>query len=102
MGHGPPSLMGISFCHGFGNNQARQVKNSTSKNRFNQIYGAQLIRLNTAGQLGVGERCINADSQGVKLVVCRLGTVDGPWEYEEVRVLLVNAIAQLISCQCLY
>lgn len=63
MGHGPPSLMGISYCHGFGNNQ--------------------LLRLNTAGQLGVGERCINADSQGVKLVVCRLGTVDGPWQYDE-------------------
>ena len=44
----------------------------------------QLFRLNTAGQLGVGERCVNADSQGVKLVVCRLGSVDGPWEYDEV------------------
>lgn len=63
MGHGPPSLMGISYCHGFGNNQ--------------------LFRLNAAGQLGVGERCVNADSQGVKLVVCRLGTVDGPWQYDE-------------------
>ncbi len=45
---------------------------------------AQLFRLNAAGQLGVGERCVNADSQGVKLVVCRLGTVDGPWQYDEV------------------
>jgi len=63
MGHGPPSLMGISHCHGHGNNQ--------------------LLRLNSAGQLGVGERCVNADSQGVKLAVCRLGTVDGPWEYDE-------------------
>jgi len=44
-----------------------------------------LFRLNSAGQLGVGERCVNADSQGVKLVVCRLGTVDGPWEYDEVK-----------------
>ena len=42
------------------------------------------MRLNSAGQLGVGERCVNADNQGVKLVVCRLGTVDGPWEYDEV------------------
>jgi len=63
MGHGPPSLMGMSYCHGFGNNQ--------------------LLRLNAAGQLGVGERCVNADTQGVKLVVCRLGTVDGPWQYDE-------------------
>lgn len=63
MGHGPPTLMGMSHCHGFGNNQ--------------------LIRLNAKGQLGVGERCINADTQGVKLVFCKLGTVDGPWEYDE-------------------
>ena len=44
-----------------------------------------MFRLNTAGQLGVGERCVNADNQGVKLVVCRLGSVDGPWQYDEVR-----------------
>lgn len=35
--------------------------------------------------MGVGERCVNADSQGVKLVVCRLGSVEGPWEYDEVQ-----------------
>lgn len=46
----------------------------------------QLIRLNAKGQLGVGERCISADSQGVKFVFCRLGTVDGPWQYDEVNV----------------
>ena len=34
----------------------------------------------------MGERCVNADSQGVKLVVCRLGSVDGPWEYDEVNL----------------
>lgn len=44
----------------------------------------QLMRLNAKGQLGVGERCIEADAQGIKLVFCRLGTVDGPWEYDEV------------------
>jgi len=44
------------------------------------------MRLNAAGQLGVGERCIDADSQGVKLIVCRLGTVDGPWLYDEVTI----------------
>ncbi|KAK3917688.1 N-acetylgalactosaminyltransferase 7 [Frankliniella fusca] len=63
MGHGPPSMMGLSHCHGGGNNQ--------------------LIRLNAKGQLGVGERCIDADSSGVKLIFCRLGTVDGPWQYDE-------------------
>lgn len=63
LGHSPPSLMAIQHCHGFGNNQ--------------------LIRLNAKGQLGVGERCIEADRQGIKLTFCRLGTVDGPWIYDE-------------------
>lgn len=63
LGYGPPSLMAIQHCHGFGNNQ--------------------LIRLNAKGQLGVGERCIEGDSQGIKLSFCRLGTVDGPWLYDE-------------------
>lgn len=63
LGHGPPSLMAIQHCHGFGNNQ--------------------LMRLNSLGQLGVGERCIEADGQGIKLAFCRLGTVDGPWLYDE-------------------
>lgn len=47
----------------------------------------QLFRLNTKGQLGVGERCIAADRQNVKLVVCPLGTVDGPWQYESVSII---------------
>ncbi|XP_073833113.1 N-acetylgalactosaminyltransferase 7 [Musca autumnalis] len=63
MGHQPPAIMGLSHCHGGGNNQ--------------------LIRLNAAGQLGVGERCVEADRQGIKLAVCRLGTTDGPWSYDE-------------------
>lgn len=44
LGHSPPAMMAIQHCHGFGNNQ--------------------LMRLNAKGQLGVGERCIEADSQG--------------------------------------
>jgi len=51
LGHGPPSLMAVQHCHGFGNNQ--------------------LMRLNAKGQLGVGERCIEADAQGIKLAFCR-------------------------------
>lgn len=35
MGRQPPSIMGLQHCHGHGNNQ--------------------LLRLNAAGQLGVGE-----------------------------------------------
>ncbi|KAJ1519583.1 hypothetical protein ONE63_004858 [Megalurothrips usitatus] len=70
MGHGPPSMMGTSHCHGGGNNQ--------------------LMRLNAKGQLGVGERCIDADNSGVKLIFCRLGTVDGPWQYDETTRTLLH------------
>jgi hypothetical protein len=52
--------------------------------------------LNKAGQLGVGERCVNADSQGVKLVVCRLGSVEGPWEYDEVQFKEKNVMQNLL------
>jgi polypeptide N-acetylgalactosaminyltransferase len=53
--------------------------------------------LNKAGQLGVGERCVNADSQGVKLVVCRLGSVEGPWEYDEVQFKEKKCCAEFIT-----
>lgn len=51
----------------------------------------QLVRLNAKGQLAIGERCVDADSQGIKLVFCKLGTVNGPWEYDEV-CLFTNTI----------
>lgn len=63
MGSSPPKVIGVAPCHGMGNNQ--------------------LFRLNAEGQLGVGERCIDADSEAVKLMYCSLGTVDGPWKYDE-------------------
>ncbi|KAG8038061.1 hypothetical protein G9C98_006386 [Cotesia typhae] len=72
MGHSPPSLMATSHCHGFGNNQ--------------------LIRLNSQGQMGVGERCVEADNQGIKFSFCRLGTVDGPWEYDEKTKSLLHKV----------
>ncbi|XP_012146100.1 N-acetylgalactosaminyltransferase 7 [Megachile rotundata] len=80
MSHSPPSLMATSHCHGFGNNQ--------------------LIRLNAKGQLGVGERCISADSQGVKFVFCRLGTVDGPWQYDEKTKTLLHRVHK--KCMALH
>ncbi|XP_049868338.1 N-acetylgalactosaminyltransferase 7 isoform X2 [Pectinophora gossypiella] len=62
MGRGAPAYIGTSRCHGSGHNQ--------------------LFRLNEAGQLGVGERCVEADMDNVKQTICRLGTVDGPWKYD--------------------
>ncbi|XP_014276600.1 N-acetylgalactosaminyltransferase 7 [Halyomorpha halys] len=63
MGQAAPTLMSLSYCHGHGNNQ--------------------LVRLNAKGQLGIGERCIDSDSSGIKLVFCPLGSVSGPWQYDE-------------------
>lgn len=80
LGHAPPSLMAIQHCHGFGNNQ--------------------LIRLNAKGQLGVGERCIEADSQGIKLAFCRMGTIDGPWQYDESTHTLLHRVHK--KCMALH
>ncbi|XP_019876719.1 N-acetylgalactosaminyltransferase 7 isoform X2 [Aethina tumida] len=80
LGHAPPSLMAIQHCHGYGNNQ--------------------LMRLNAKGQLGVGERCIEADGQGIKLAFCRLGTVDGPWMYDESSKTLLHRVHR--KCMALH
>lgn len=58
----PPSDVGVSSCHGGGGNQ--------------------LFRLNAKGQLGVGERCVDANKEKMFLTYCKLGTVDGPWSYD--------------------
>ena len=58
----------------------------------------QLFRLNAKGQLGVGERCIevetrhsdSGDQLRVIMAHCRLGTVDGPWQYDKRQYLLYH------------
>ena len=45
-----------------------------------------MIRLNTAGQLGLGERCLQvvtgpAGDPEISVEVCSLGSVSGPWSY---------------------
>ncbi|KPI92925.1 PREDICTED: N-acetylgalactosaminyltransferase 7 isoform X1 [Papilio xuthus] len=72
MGKAAPAYIGTSTCHGAGNNQ--------------------LFRLNEAGQLAVGERCVEADSDSLKQAICRLGTVDGPWSYDEAHNQLVHRL----------
>ncbi|KAG1650392.1 N-acetylgalactosaminyltransferase 7 [Nymphon striatum] len=62
MGMSPPRVISTSHCHGAG--------------------GSQYFRLNAEGQLGVGERCIEADSTNIKLAYCHLGRVNGPWSYD--------------------
>ena len=58
----PPQTVHLSHCHSQGGNQ--------------------LFRLNAQGQLGVGERCIEATRDSMTLAYCKLGKVDGPWSYD--------------------
>ncbi|CAG2182105.1 unnamed protein product, partial [Oppiella nova] len=62
-GSQPPSTVSLSHCHGHGGNQ--------------------LFRLNQKGQLGLGERCVDANRDKMTLIYCKLGTVDGPWSYDK-------------------
>lgn len=59
----PPQTVHMSSCHGQGGNQ--------------------LFRLNAKGQLGVGERCVEASRASMNLVYCKLGKVDGPWKFDQ-------------------
>lgn len=59
----PPQTLILSSCHGLGGNQ--------------------LFRLNEAGMLSVGERCIEATKSKVQLIYCKLGRVDGPWKIKD-------------------
>lgn len=68
LGQHPPSTIELRHCNNFG--------------------ATQLMRLNSAGQLSTGERCIDGDEHGIQLVVCKLGTVDGPWKYDEKTLML--------------
>ncbi|GAV03628.1 hypothetical protein RvY_14024 [Ramazzottius varieornatus] len=57
-----PSKVDVSPCHHAGHHQ--------------------LLRLNTEGQLAIGERCVDIDSQRrLQLIYCPMGRVDGPWQY---------------------
>lgn len=58
----PPQTVILADCHSSGGNQ--------------------LFRLNAEGQLGTGERCIDADDHKTSLIYCKLGTVNGPWSYD--------------------
>lgn len=66
----PPSMLMLAPCHSSGGNQ--------------------LFRLNKAGQLGLGERCVDADTKSVFLIICKMGTVDGPWSYNKAIIELKN------------
>lgn len=59
----PPQRVIVSACHSSGGNQ--------------------LFRLNEAGQIGVGERCVDATSAKMSLTYCKLGHVEGPWKMQD-------------------
>lgn len=50
----------------------------------------QLLRLNVEGQLAQGEWCLTPRGVRVEANHCTKGTVNGPWTYEEV-VLVVSS-----------
>lgn len=55
--------IGLSYCHHFG--------------------GSQLFRINTKGQIGVGERCIESpNGNTLHVAYCDVQPV-GPWDYDE-------------------
>lgn len=56
----PPQNVVLSQCHSLGGNQ--------------------LFRLNEAGQLSTGERCLDANRNKMYLTYCKLGHVEGPWK----------------------
>lgn len=58
----PPQQVVLSQCHSLGGNQ--------------------LFRLNSAGRLSVGERCVDATRSKMSLIYCKLGRVDGPWRLD--------------------
>jgi len=62
----PPQQVIVSSCHSYGGNQ--------------------LFRLNAAGQIGVGERCIDVKGNRMVLTYCKLGRVDGPWKLDGSRL----------------
>ena len=62
LGRVAPAMIGVAPCSGEGQ--------------------GQLVRLNTEGQLGVGERCVEASQAGVRIVFCPQGKVSGPWRYD--------------------
>lgn len=61
MGRQAPAIIGVSQCYGSGN--------------------GELVRLNAKGQLGIGERCIDATLNSVRLIFCPEGSVSGQWSY---------------------
>ena len=62
LGRVAPAMIGLAPCTGQGDGQQ--------------------FRLNTEGQLGVGERCIEATPAGARLIFCPSGKVSGPWSYD--------------------
>lgn len=51
---------------------------------FQRIFLFQLFRINTKGQIGVGERCIESpNGNTLHVAYCDVQPV-GPWDYDEV------------------
>ena len=74
LGRVAPAMIGLAPCSGEGE--------------------GQVVRLNTQGQLGVGERCIEATQAGVRIIFCPQGKVSGPWRYDSEEGSLQHSTAR--------
>ncbi|XP_023343361.1 N-acetylgalactosaminyltransferase 7 [Eurytemora carolleeae] len=74
---------GLKYCLDPLGREAPAVIGNTSFFLSHPSYSGnnQLVRLNEEGQLGLGERCIDATEHSAKLIVCPMGSVSGPWKY---------------------
>ena len=54
----------------------------------------QMVRLNTEGQLGIGERCVEATQAGARIIFCPSGKVSGPWSYDKENKRLLHTVAR--------
>ena len=53
-----------------------------------------MVRLNTEGQLGIGERCVEASQAGARIIFCPAGKVSGPWSYDREAKSLLHSTAR--------
>ncbi|KAL8619562.1 hypothetical protein ACOMHN_019618 [Nucella lapillus] len=88
--------IGVYHCHGGGGNQVRQPsKQECWDSLYQQVGGdiivrtchmmgnSQLYRLNTKGQLGLGERCLDSpNGDTLQIRYCEVQPT-GPWDFDK-------------------
>uniref|UniRef100_A0A915K183 Polypeptide N-acetylgalactosaminyltransferase n=1 Tax=Romanomermis culicivorax TaxID=13658 RepID=A0A915K183_ROMCU len=86
MGQPIPGTLGVSGCHGYGGNQACNKIKLENRNRNHGLENLKtetLYRVNTEGQMSTGEWCITAVGSRLQTGRCRMGSINGYWEYRK-------------------